>query len=174
MSNEDVLIDTVAIREIIEKRKQSLIREAEQIVGAYWSWVEESNEGLRQDKKVGERLDERLINVGPRLEKRPSGKYTKYIPNWVYYPYNPRRSSSPKAARLGVRIKPTSNNEFKLSTLLKYTSVADREKIVATEKQILPIREQLEMYHKIIVDIDRREKRLTRITEANREELNND
>jgi len=160
---EPVERDEAVTTAIIEKI-EGLKHEAESIVGDYWAYVEESNEALRLEKKRGNRVKEKPICFGPRVERRSSGKYTKYVPNWVHYPYNAKRFTSKKVAQMGERIKPSTNKEYKLSTLLRYATGTDDSKIVTTEKKLMVIREQLEMYHEMLVSMDRRIKRITRIT----------
>jgi hypothetical protein len=166
-----------ADKEIIEfakKRIEMLCNEAKQIIGDYWVYVQESNDTLKADKKVGERVKDKMISFGPRLEKMSSGKYTKYNPNWVHYPYSAKRAKSKKAAQYGERIKTTANGEYKLSTLLRYSVGRDSTKIVDTEKRLMVIREKLEMFHIVIVSSDRRDKRISRITGVYNEVTSND
>jgi hypothetical protein len=150
----------IAIKEKIE----SLKNQAESIVGDYWAYAEESNDVLRIEKKRGNRVKEKPICFGPRVEKRISGRYTKYVPNWVHYPYNPKRFTSKKVARMGERVSPSTNKEYKLSTLLRYSTGSDDVKIVSTESKLMVIREMLEMYHEMLVSIDRKLKRIERIS----------
>jgi hypothetical protein len=156
----------------IRAKIESLKNQAEALVADYWVYVEESNEALRAEKKRGNRVKEKAINFGPRVEYRKSGQHTKYVPNWVHYPYNPKRFKSEKVARMGVRVSPTSNKEYRMATLLKYSTGADDSKIVSTEKKMMVLREQLEMYHEMLVSMDRREKRVKRITEKYEVESN--
>ena len=162
------------LRDAALEKIEELRLQAEQIVGEYWAFVEESNAALKKDKKTGERLKEKAISFGPRLEKMPSGKYTKYVPNWVYYPYNERRTKSQKSARLGERVKLGPNKEYNLGTLLRYASGRDDTKILNTEKELMVIRERLEMFHEIIVLIDRKTNRINRIANKYEEVRQND
>ena len=68
-------------RDAVLEKIEEFKLQTEQIVCEYWAFVEESNAALKRDKKIGERLKEKAISFGPRLEKMPSGKYTKYVPN---------------------------------------------------------------------------------------------
>jgi hypothetical protein len=115
-----------AIREKIE----SLKSQAEAIVGDYWAFAEESNEALRLEKKIGNRIKEKPICFG----------------------------------QMGERVKPSTNKEYKLSTLLRYSTGTDDTKIVSTELKLMSIREELEMYHEMLVSLDRRARRIERIT----------
>ena len=162
------------LRDAALEKIEELRLQAEQIVGEYWAFVEESNTALKRDKKIGERLKEKAISFGPRLEKMPSGKYTKYVPNWVHYPYNERRAKSQKSARLGERVKLGPNKEYNLRTLLRYATGRDDAKILDTERELMVIRERLEMFHEIIVLIDRKTRRINRIANKYQEVRQND
>ena len=161
-----------AVVTAITEKIESLKSQAEAIVGDYWAYVEESNEALRLEKKIGNRIKEKPICFGPRVENRSSGRYTKYVPNWVHYPYNPKRFTSKKVAQMGERVKPSTNKEYKLSTLLRYSTGTDDTKIVSTELKLMAIREELEMYHEMLVSIDRRARRIERITKKYGSESN--
>ncbi len=156
----------------ITAKIDSLRSQAEAIVADYWVFVEESNEALRLEKKRGNRVKEKPVCFGPRVERRKSGQHTKYVPNWVHYPYNPKRFTSQKVARMGERISPSTNKEYRLATLLKYSTGTDDKKIVSTEKKLMHIRELLEMYHEMLVSMDRKEKRINRIADKYEVESN--
>ena len=84
------------------------------------------------------------------------------------------RTRSTKSAKYGERIKMNANKEYTLSGLLKYSTVSDRGKIIKTETKLMAIREQLEMYHEMIVSMDRRAKRIERILNKHEEAQNNE
>lgn len=152
-----------AIQDMILGVIHSLKKEAENIVADYWDFVQQNNEGLRSDKKIGLRSKEKPICFGPRVEMRKTGGYIKYVPNWVHYPYDERRFTSKKVAKQGKRIKMSANKEYQLSTLLRYSTGSDDTRIVQTETQLMAIREKLEMYHQALVSFDRRNTRIKRI-----------
>lgn len=162
-SQQTKLAPTLVAIESIDGAIEHYKREAEMIVAAYWQWVEESNKQLRASKAIGENLKKRTAYMGPRVEYRPSGKYTKLVPNWVSYPYSEKRMNSPKNFKNGERIKLGVNKEYVLSKLLKTSVGWDGKKIIETEKLLMPIREQLEALHEAKVSLERRDTRIQRI-----------
>jgi len=162
------------LRKLLVTRIEKLKCDAESLVAKYWVWVQENNNGLKADQQNGLRLRERQVNFGPRLESRPSGKYVKHVPTWTLYRYSGMRTRSTKSAKYGERIKMNANKEYTLSGLLKYSTVSDRGKIIKTETKLMAIREQLEMYHEMIVSMDSRAKRIERILNKHEEAQNNE
>ena len=168
------LDDGDELRQFLAARIEKLKSDAESLVAQYWVWVQENNSGLKADQQNGLRLRERQVNFGPRLESRLSGRYVKHVPTWTLYRYSGMRTRSAKSAKYGERIKMNVNKEYTLSSLLKYSTVSDRRKIIETETKLMAIREQLEMYHEMIVSMDRRAKRIERILNKHKEAQNNE
>jgi len=159
--------------EAINAKIESLKKEAEQIVGSYWAYVEESNEVLFAEKKRGERIKEKPINVGPRLERSPSGQYTKFKPVWTQYVLKRRKTGKPLPSdKYGERIHPKANKEYSLSTLVRRGVGRDASKIIEAEKKLMVIRESLEVHHEMIVALNRRIKRVNRINNVYNEVTN--
>ncbi len=159
-----------------------LVSFADSIVSKYWLWVQTTNKAIKAAGLRGESLDgkplkdkrQKLISFGPRVERRPSGQFTKYIPNWVHYPYDPRRSKGLKFACRGTRINPDKNNEYPIERLLRYSVGVDAHKIIETEKELALLREMIQALHENKVTLVRRIKRIKRILAKNHEDYPNE
>lgn len=168
------------INGIIDEKIEQLVNEASLIISSYWVWTDNANQSIRsakeQAKKRGDTddiLKRRYSNIGPRIEKSKTtyGSRETNKPRlvWCFYPNEPIRRRAGKSAngvkftQFATRIKMSNNSEYSVSTLLKYGVGWNAQKIIETEKKLMPIREQIEALHKARVTISKVPKRINRI-----------
>lgn len=177
MTGEIVLTE---VRNGIDSEIAELTEQAERIIADYWVWVSEANQSIRsaraQAKRNGDSegvLNKKYSNIGPRIEKSKTtsggGDYVKPRIVWSLYPNTAVRRMPGETARgvkfsqFGTRIKMSNNSEYRLSTLARYSVGWNAQKIIETEKKLMPIREQIEALHKARVAINKVPKRIHRI-----------
>lgn len=168
------------INRAIDKQIISLTQRANNIITEYWVWTDDANQSLRAAKKQAAKSGDsddikrkRYSNIGPRIEKSKttSGGGTDFKPRivWSVYPNTPVRrmpgstDKGTKFSQFSTRIKMTNNSEYRLSTLAKYSVGWNTQKIIETEKKLMPIREKIEALHKARVAINKVPKRINRI-----------
>lgn len=166
---------------IIDEMIVDLVNQAHHIISEYWIWTDDANQSLkdakRQAKQIGDDggvTEKKYSNIGPRVEKSKttSGGGNEFKPRivWSVYPNTPIRripgstDKGTKYSQFSKRIKMSNNSEYRLATLANYSAGWNAQKIIETEKKLMPIREQIEALHKARVIIKKVPKRINRIT----------
>lgn len=174
------LIQAIEVNNALDAEIDKLTNQAENIINDYWFWTDEANQSLRaakaQAKKNGDKegVDKkRFANIGPRIEKSKTTSIvgTGFKPRivWSVYPNTTVRrkpgttDKGTKFSQFSTRIKMSNNSEYRLSTLVKYSVGWNTQKVIETEKKLMPIREQIEALHKARVTISKVPKRINRI-----------
>ena len=177
MVDERLLTD---VMNEIDAEITELTNQADRIISEYWIWADDANQSIRaaraQAKKSGDVegvFDKKYSNIGPRIEmsKTTSGGGDCVKPRivWSLYPNTtvrriPRETAKGiKFSQFATRIKMSNNSEYRLSTLAKHSVGWNAQKIIETEKKLMPLREQIEALHKARVTINKVPKRINRI-----------
>lgn len=132
------------LQKTIEQQKQTILRQIETVCDEYWVWMDQWNKKQIQDYKKGIGPGE-ILRRGVCTEPKESAGFKKVYIVWRDF------NGKGKMNRTFGKKLPVKNGVSTKHTILKGIPEWAVEKVLETEKKLIPLRDEMALLHSMSV-----------------------